>query len=437
MRKIIKRYLRRSIKRTFRKIIINRKIISFFLAFTISFSLVSNYKKEEPKAEIITLTTGTIIACAALATAMGVVITNPDMLEDVGTRVYEGIKNIPNAISNVGNMIKVNANKQVFDAVLDVAKVIPIKDYILEKFTSSLTNKSNVTSVGWGTDDIRYGSFTFIYNGTYSYLSSVYFNTYGESNYIGSISVTKGVEHTLSYKLLEKDWHVYFDGNEIWKSENFNIPKHTYGSFSWKHSVTLVSKECSTSVTIPYTEENTKSVSADLPQTYFPNLSGSISVPIDKPLSDYSPSVSSPLSVPNDFVLEDAGVVIESDTVTDDTVTDDTVTDDTVIDNVSDSILNPTFDKTLDFSPLYIDLSKKFPFSIPWDFYNLFKDFEVSKKRPVVSYIFPEKYFNSYELTVDLAFYDDVFPFTTILRYFLLIAFVYFLIIKTRNLIGG
>ncbi|NLZ34470.1 MAG: hypothetical protein GX889_06095, partial [Clostridiales bacterium] len=101
----------------------------------------------------------------------------------------------------------------------------------------------------------------------------------------------------------------------------------------------------------------------------------------------------------------------------------------------------PDFDlpttSTLDFSPLYIDLSKKFPFCIPWDIYNLFKDFDVSKKRPVINVVMPEKYFNSYSFKLDLAFIDDYFPFSSIFRYFLLVAFVYFLIVNTRKHIGG
>ena len=129
------------------------------------------------------------------------------------------------------------------------------------------------------------------------------------------------------------------------------------------------------------------------------------------------------ISIPVDNVGEGVGVNVGTG--------EDSLT------GVGDSILNPTFSKTIDLSPLYMDLSTKFPFSIPFDIYNLFKDFEVAKKRPVVSYSLPEKYFGTNKMEVDFAFYDDIFPFTTILRYFLLIGFVYFLIIKTRNLIGG
>jgi hypothetical protein len=92
---------------------------------------------------------------------------------------------------------------------------------------------------------------------------------------------------------------------------------------------------------------------------------------------------------------------------------------------------------SLDLSPLYLDLSKKFPFCIPWDIYNLVKSFEVSKKRPVYNADLDLKILGKYSFDIDFAFFDDYFPFSSILRYFLLIAFIYALIVNTRKHIGG
>lgn len=91
----------------------------------------------------------------------------------------------------------------------------------------------------------------------------------------------------------------------------------------------------------------------------------------------------------------------------------------------------------LDFTPLYFDLTKKFPFCLPFDFARFFTDFNNLKERPILHIQMPEKYFNSYTLDIDLAFYDDYFPFSSILRYFLLISFIYYLIKHSRNIIGG
>lgn len=142
-----------------------------------------------------------------------------------------------------------------------------------------------------------------------------------------------------------------------------------------------------------------------------------ISIPIDKPLT--------------------------YDTVIDKTYSD-LISGDITLENTSSTDIPGTnapgvgnLSVELDLSPLYIDLSKKFPFCIPFDIVNMIKDFSSVKKRPVVSVSLPEKYFGSNTIDVDLAFYDDYFPFSTILRYFLLISFIYFLIKNTRNLIGG
>ena len=459
MMKFIRRSIKRFIKRSIRKIIKNRKIIAFFLVFTLSFSLVSNYKKEEPKAEVITLTTGTIIACAALATAVGVVITDPSILEDVGTRVYEGIKNIPNAIENVGDRIKINATKQVFDTVLTVAQSLPKVETVVDKIKDTIyggetfTRSSRLGEEGKATSIV--GSFTITALDKPSNFQSVPLRIAYGSKYF-DLPLAVGETATITYDLtgLPNDTRVgYFTWNgNVYKlyagwgetSEKTSLEKlnsvhitSSQNNVYYKYRFDLV--EGYDRVSIPYSEENTKSVSADLPQTYFPTGAGSISVPMNKPITDYSPSVSAPISIPNDFVLG-GDVVIESDTVSDgvvDDVGDNVGTGEDSLTGVGDSILNPTFSKTIDLSPLYMDLSTKFPFSIPFDIYNLFKDFEVSKKRPVVSYSLPEKYFGTNKMEVDFAFYDDIFPFTTILRYFLLISFVYFLIIKTRDLIGG
>lgn len=91
----------------------------------------------------------------------------------------------------------------------------------------------------------------------------------------------------------------------------------------------------------------------------------------------------------------------------------------------------------LDFTPLRINITDKFPFCIPFDFVDMVKSFSVEKERPVISVVFPEKYFNSYKLEIDLAFYDDYFPFSSILRYFILIGFVLFLVRNTRKLMGA
>lgn len=141
------------------------------------------------------------------------------------------------------------------------------------------------------------------------------------------------------------------------------------------------------------------------------------------------------ISIPTDIPLT-------YDTILDKTY-EDLISSDITIENSTSTDIpgtnipntdNPSIE--LDLSPLYIDLSKKFPFCIPFDIVNMVKDFSSVKKRPVINVSLPEEYFGSNKIVVDFAFYDDYFPFSTILRYFLLISFVFFLIKNTRNLMG-
>lgn len=442
MMKFIRRTIKRFIKRSIRKIIKNRKIIAFFLVFTLSFSLFSNYKQEEPKAEVITLTTGVIVACAMLAVSAGVIITNQDMIEDVGQRVWEGIKDsYSNAFTVDGERIKINTTQNLFNDIVDICSNLPTASTTFNKFKDYLSG----TKTYYGSQSVAFIDMGFVGSSGVGTLKNNYTSTiryaisYSGDTYKFYLEPEQTIDIVFDISLATKG---YFSvgGTSFTLDSGYN-----YDSVSSKLSVLRIYIPSGTGswtmndlynydvVSIPYTEENSKNVSADIPVQYFPTYGGSISVPIDKPITDYSPSISAPITKPQDFVgVGTCDIVIESDTVSDNVGTgEDSLT------GVGDSILNPTFSKTIDLSPLYMDLSTKFPFSIPFDIYNLFKDFEVAKKRPVVSYSLPEKYFGTNKMEVDFAFYDDIFPFTTILRYFLLIGFVYFLIIKTRNLIGG
>lgn len=81
----------------------------------------------------------------------------------------------------------------------------------------------------------------------------------------------------------------------------------------------------------------------------------------------------------------------------------------------------------------------KFPFCLPWDLYNLITVFQHEPEAPNFHLlVMPE---NSFGLTNEEVYIDfDFEPYaklTQILRFFLSLAFVFFLIIITRKIIGG
>lgn len=321
------------------------------------FSVVGFQKPKQANAEVITLTTGTILACAALATSVGFIITNSDMIEDVGRKVYDSIKDIPGAIEQFENKVKVNLAVGVLDAVINACNSLPKEPTLIDKIgdkifnTQTYTNSQSFKNLGmtsaqgvinvtaldsgyvnsegytWLGINIRgYAqnwikakpgeTFDIIYDlSNYSKDGRIRMDINGESydkGFSGVISISTPIETILSYL-------------SISYSQN-NAPSYKY-RVNHVYSVE--------SIDIPYSEENGKNVSADVSKEYFPSGSGSISVPMDKPLTGYNPSISAPITKPSDLSI-DGDIVIDSDTVTDDTVTDDT-TGDNVGDNVGDN----------------------------------------------------------------------------------------------------
>ena len=97
-------------------------------------------------------------------------------------------------------------------------------------------------------------------------------------------------------------------------------------------------------------------------------------------------------------------------------------------------------DKEIDFSPILISLEEKFPFCIPFDLNRMMQDFKASKEDPV--FFVDMSPFNSsgsvakgsMGFEIDLTIFEKLF---LIVRYFILVSFVGFIIIKTRDLIRG
>ena len=78
---------------------------------------------------------------------------------------------------------------------------------------------------------------------------------------------------------------------------------------------------------------------------------------------------------------------------------------------------------------------EKFPFCLPWDVYNVFANLVAEPEAPVFSIPFKfERLGIDYEFTIDLSEFEDI---AKISRFFSSIAFVIFLILASRKLIGA
>lgn len=95
----------------------------------------------------------------------------------------------------------------------------------------------------------------------------------------------------------------------------------------------------------------------------------------------------------------------------------------------------PDFDtpgtSTLDFSPLYLSLQDKFPFSVPFDLINTVKMFESNRVTPVFNVKFDEGLIGGGEFQINFSKFDKI---ATLLRFFVLLYFILFLIKISKSM---
>lgn len=331
-----------------------KRFIIIICLLTFSFTMFRI--ESEPKAEILTASSALIVGCVALATACGVVITHPEMVKDVGTRIYEKIKDIDGAIEQIGNKIKFKLTTGVISAILPILMDLPKEDYY-KSFTIDLPfNSFSMPSMevlsslpAWG--EISIGSFSFDspYTETSTFVMD-WLNDYdSKKDYHLKLPVLTG-SNTLDFKLVRNNLNSYcelyysINGSEFFKHNSF-ILRFTYQTYQ----ELIISKYFSptvgdyvgtmnSSVCIPYRPSNSESVSNDKVQEFIGSIGNAITVPNKD--YQYSPSVDVPISKPQDFG-QDVEVTNEQDI--DDGIGDDVIdganTGDSVFDKFGDWLL--------------------------------------------------------------------------------------------------
>lgn len=143
-------------------------------------------------------------------------------------------------------------------------------------------------------------------------------------------------------------------------------------------------------------------------------------------VSTYPDSI--PISVPRDL----------SDTITktaEDIRTVDKDKTDTKDDTKDDTNTKPNKPSIPGLSLPEILFKEKFPFCLPWDVYNVFVNLVSEPEAPVFSIPFKfDRLGIDYEFTIDLSQFEEI---AKVSRFFSSIAFVIFLILASRKLIGA
>ena len=384
-----------------RRFYVKEKTINYInLAFLFTFNsffytpkAIENYTLEPTTSiqsrEPITLTSGLILAILTLLSACGVVITTSDMAQDMARRVYDGIKDIPGAITQVGDKVKFNIVKGVLDTVKDIVASFPQEYVHVSNSTDATVSTLPTSSKICYFDKFSVGdSIKFYLNKSPVAAASVYFAVVSYHGYsmnkltkdvysfalpanapTGAYTIKTSYIYDNSSAQHGTSVHVQYDlcnsagtiidtrkgvglfiNNNNWIFTKFGYYVGNYdGSVSgyFSDSYTIVSD-----ITIPYTPDTTKDVDYDTkPKEWFPSLDspafgGSISVPIDQPLPDISIDV--PWTSPNDFVA-DNDISIDA---TDTSLPDNSVDSDSVLDKILGAILgffNTFWDNFLSF----------------------------------------------------------------------------------------
>lgn len=457
-----------------------KKQIIIICLFTFLFLPVSG-KYEEPKAFDLVITPSVILLGAALALTTGVVISNPGQMQEVGHRIIDGIKNIPGAIEEVGNRIKINATEQVIDVVNGICSVLPT-DVIVSDFLLNNTDIATKHVYTFKFTDIWKGGVNNYYSIDVTPNSDCYSVTFGTSSTVKhSIKLKAGQKYTFSLTatfngVIGNNYDYTFSLSD---GVNYFLNKNNVNSIST--IPTLYFRDAYNNIVscfyegywdIPLEVDMTgvnESYDEEKIGTYLPSGDSSISIPKDTPYPDiYDKPYDSPSVIPGieiDSGSKDDDVVVPdtpSDSVGDTPVTGNSLWDTLFgwlktlfsplfsllrwIGDILNSILSflsslfiPTEWNSLDWSPLYFSVADKFPFCIPFDMIRMIKEFKASEKEPVfyvdMSSFSSDKYTKGQVgFTIDLTKFDDLIQ---IVKTLTLISFIFFIAFKTRDIIKG
>lgn len=319
---------------------------------------LEQYSMIDPR-EPITLTSGLVLAIATLLSACGIAITSSPMAKDMAQRVFDKVKDIPGAITRVGDKIKFNLVKGVLEAVKGVVADLP-KNTTSAKDTTDLTSSTSANTTTLKSLGKFYNTTSRFYFTVPKTFTSTKFKIRikGDKMFMAGVLYpdefwdigfySKTIPAGTYRLILGGDRYEYGD---LWivDANGKDVGRTATGGYSAKY-IDIKSLEITdssyldetfkvvNSVDIPYSPDTTKDVDYNTrPLEWLPNLSnpvfgGSISVPMNQPLPNIS--VDAPITSPNDLIA-DNDISIDA---TDTTIPDNSVDSDSVLDRILSSV---------------------------------------------------------------------------------------------------
>lgn len=417
------------------------------------------------------------IALGTLILGSGAIAVSMPMLQDMGSRVYDdfiskgGEKESILATSINATGVALKVTKTLYDSVNYISSVLPksittVNSHLVTDTTYSLTIGSHNVPTN------SYPAKTIVSD--FVAPSQCYVNIYDKN---GSIIKSELVGGNHRYQLFN---YVDYRGSVVMAFSRVDVATGNElatlfqkvvskgNVFGYDITGDVVFETGSILQEIPYDDEK---VHSNYNPTYLPGIfqgvsgglgNGSLDIPLDDSKPNYG------LTFPLDWDNVKDNV---KDTPKDDVVDppidgsiDKPNTGDSIFDKFGEwlssllgtlfaplvklltSILEflkgliiPTEWNALDFSPLYFSFADKFPFSIPFDLINIFKQFSSAKKEPIFYVDMSGFSSNRYSrdevgFELDLTKFESLFE---IIRFFTLVGFVVTIALKTRDIIKG
>ncbi len=399
-------------------------IFSFFI-FLLVFLNFENYVVEaDVVSSALTLSAisaenvefGPVALLGASALAIGLVYQNQNQLLAIGQQIESSIVSSGHSVSDIISNDSVTMTswyKSLLSSIIFPSSVdlSPLSSVNLSG--DSIGNFSGVTATG----GLGFVGF-----------SSSYITTLPASDYTISFSGS-------SVSSMPSSLVPIFEDNGIFVVPPYSVISSSSGSYTFSLSSPVVFTGFgmyNPSSSISYSDYSLRYISlvsyapsVDLSGVIANESSSSISAYPDNDVISFSPSVdlanvrslSSSVAADSDGVISSAGT--------------------------SSSSLDlsvPSSVPSLNFTPLELDLSEKFPFCIPFDLVGLITSFSSSSQAPSFTFNFPSINLGSFGNLQGASFIWDFSQFSTlasICRYFVLIVFVANLIKITRSILGG
>lgn len=458
------------------KILKHKKIIAFLLIFSLSFGVVTDYKQKQAHA-VAVVDDITLIVLGLTVVATGVMATRNSQVKHMGSMLWDRLVDVGvtglEQISRLDN----NGNRQILmtnvvkECAVWVAENLPKLDIF--QSSDNIVGQSFI----YTSDKVKSSP---LINGVYGPFGRITLLNPGPTIYGKGVLSEKGSttkRYTINIPYGAKYMDLYYNSSTktVYGITDLNDTKIRISNSSYSYSppfeitdmrsLNNINEEVGeisigNMVSIPYSNEKIKeNYNPTVINTRLPwnvgidelkngtqiGTIGTNAPVIDRvingDITDDTPLVWDDVK---DYVTDKviSGDIV-TDEVIDDTVTgDDTITGDgtisgTITDTV-DNIFNNETKSKLDFSPLYMSFSDKFPFCLPFDFSNIIKSFNATQKEPVffvdMSGFSSQSGRSNLGFEIDLTKFDILFK---VCRTFTLISFSVFLMLKTRDIIKG